>query len=164
MNGNMRIVVSNASCGHFSKKLERMICSEAEKSKMLKWNKADLKKTIDNEDSILVLANKEIVGFTCLILYQKNVEICALIVASEHRRRGIGTVLMGKAVNLAKEKYSNKGIILFPNKISSHIGEKFGFVVIDKNILDDEVWEKCTFCLERKNFPNCRCRPMMLKK
>ena len=75
MNGNMRVAISNASHGHFSKDLEKMIDPEAKKSKMLKWNKADLKKAIDNEDSVLVLADQEIVGFVCLTLYQKNVEI-----------------------------------------------------------------------------------------
>lgn len=163
MNGNVEIVASNASHSHFSENLEKMIDPEAKKSKMLKWSEADLKKVINDGNSILALTNKETVGFTCLILYQKYVEICALIVASEHRKKGIGMALMEKAVNLAKEKHSDKIIILLPNKISFHMGKKFGFIVTDKNSFDDEVWENCIFCLEHKNFPDCHCQPMMLK-
>lgn len=163
MNGNVKIVTGNASHSHFSGNLEKMIGPEAERSKMLKWNEADLKKVINDGDSVLALVGKEIVGFTCLILYQKYVEICALIVASEHRKNGIGMALMEKAVNLAKEKHSDKIIILLPNKVSFYMGEKFGFIVTDKNSFDNEIWEGCVLCLEHKNFPDCHCQPMMLR-
>ena len=162
MNRNIKIVTGNALHSHFSKNWEKMIDPEAKKNKMLKWNEADLKKAISDSNSVLALVGEEAVGFVCLILRQKYVEICALIVTPEHRKRGIGMALMEKAISLAKEEHSDKSIILFSNEISSRMCEKFGFVIADKKSLNIETWKACDVCPEHKNFPDCRCQPMML--
>jgi len=162
MNKNIEIVVGNASHGHFSKNLEKMIKPEAENGKMVKWGEADLKKAIDNKDSVLALNDKELIGFVCLFLYREYAEISALIVVSEHRRKGIAMALIERSINLAKEKYSDKNIILFANKISFQIGKQFNFVLADKESLGVELWKPCYTCPELKNFPNCHCQPMML--
>lgn len=162
MNKNIKIVIGNTSYSHFSKNLERIIGLEAENGKMLKWSEADLKKAINNEDSVLALINKEIVGFICLTLYREYVEIGALIVSSEYRRNGIGMSLIKKSISLAKEKYPDKNVILFANKISFQMSKQFNFVLVDKENIGIEIWKACDACLERKDFPNCHCQPMML--
>lgn len=159
---NPEFIMADASFGHFAKKLEDMIAVEVKKGEMLKWNEVVLKEAIDNEDAILVLVDEEIAGFVCLILHRRYVEICALIVAFGHRNKKIGTSLMEKAISLAKEKYSDKIIILLPNKISHHLGEKFDFTNVARSGFDDEVWNDCVFCSEHKKFPDCHCQPMML--
>ena len=163
MDKNTEIVIGNASYNHFSKDLEEMIAPEAENGKMLKWSEADLRKTINDGNSVLVLANKEIVGFICLILYREYVEISALIVAPKYRRKGIATTLMEKSIDSAKEKYSDKKIILFANEISFQLSQRFNFVIVDKESLDIIFWKACDICPEYKNFPNCHCQPMMLE-
>ncbi len=162
MNGNVQHVVGDASYSHFSKNLAEMIQVEAKQEKMLEWNEADLKKSIESGDSILALANKKVIGFVCLTKYTRNIEISALIVCPEHRKKGIGKKLMEEAISLTKEKYLDKYIIVFANNISSHIGRQCGFVDIDKKDLDNEFLEFCKDCISNKDFPGCHCQPMML--
>lgn len=159
----MDIILGSTLHTNLSKKIEEMIVVEAEKGNMLKWKEQDLFEVIAKGDAVLVLIKGEIVGFTCLGLWRNYTEICALVVAPEHRRKGIGTALVNKASYLARRKYYNKPVILLPNKISFHIGEKLGFVGIDKENLDKEVWEICNSCKEYRKFPACHCRPMILK-
>lgn len=162
MTKNVEFVIADVSFGHFSKKLEEMIEVEAKKRKMLAWKEATLSEVIDKGDAVFALVDCGMVGFVCLTLYIQYVEICALIVVSEHRNKKIGSSLMEKAISLAKEKYPDKAIILLSNTISFYMGEKFGFTVVEKSIFDNEIWESCVFCREYKNFPQCHCRPMML--
>ena len=129
---------------------------------MLNWSETDIRKAINNKDSALALIDKEVVGFVCLILYQKYAEVGALIVASEHRRKGIAMDLMERLIDLAKEKYSDKKIILFANEISFQISRQFNFVIVDKESLDIEILKTCRVCPEYKYLPNCHCQPMML--
>ena len=162
MNKDIKIVIGDASYDHFSESLEKMINSEAKNGKMLKWSKTNLKKVINSKDSVLALADKEVVGFICLILYREYIEIGAMVVASEYRRRGIGTVLMKRSIDLAKEKYSNKNIILFANKISFQMSKQFNFVIANKENIGIKSWKACDVCSEYENFPNCHCQPMIL--
>lgn len=162
MNENIQHAVGNASYGHFSKNLAEMIQIEAKREKMLEWDEEDLKESIESGDSILASVNKKVVGFVCLTKYTRNVEISALIVDPDHREKGIGKKLMEEAINLAKEKYSDKYIILFANNISSHMGQQCGFIDIDKKDLDNEFLELCKDCMSNKDFPDCHCQPMML--
>ena len=90
----VELVRGSVSCSHFAKNLAEMIQVEAEQEKMLKWSEADLREKIESGDSIFALADGEIVGFVCLIIYPKNVEIVALIVSLEYRQRGISLLLI----------------------------------------------------------------------
>ncbi|MDD3006053.1 MAG: GNAT family N-acetyltransferase [Candidatus Pacebacteria bacterium] len=165
MKTELKFFIANASFGHYAEEIEKMIRVEAEEGKMFAWSEADLKEAIDDGNAVLFLIGEEIVGFVSLVIYQNFAEVCSLIVATEHRGKGIGMSLVEKAINLAREKYPDRDIILFSNKISFHLGEKNGFVAVDKNILtDDKIWETCPLCSEYKEFPDCHCRPMMLMR
>jgi len=163
MKTEVKFIIADASFGHYAEEIEKIIRVEAEEGKMFAWSEAELKEAIDNGNAVLALVDEEIIGFVSLVIYQNFVEVCSLIVATEHREKGIGTSLVQKAVGLASRKYPNKNIILFSNKISFHLGEKNGFVAVDKSaLIDDKIWETCPLCSEYKEFPDCHCRPMML--
>jgi len=159
----MDIILGSTLYSNLSKKIEEMIVAEAEKGNMLKWKEQDLAEVIAKGDAILAITGKEVIGFTSLHRWSNYSEICALVVSPLHRRKGVGTALVAKALYLAQEKYPDKAVILLPNKISFHISEKLGFIGIDKESLDKEIWELCNSCKECKKFPACHCQPMILK-
>ncbi|MCK5490805.1 MAG: GNAT family N-acetyltransferase [Candidatus Pacebacteria bacterium] len=162
MKENVWYVRGTSSYGHFSKNLEGMIKVEAGKGNMLAKSDTEIKEYIESGNSILALCNGNVVGFVCLINYTDSVEIAALIVNSEYRGMGIGIKLAKQLMYLSKNIYPNKLVIMFANEISSHIAIKLKFVIVDKEILDNEFWDLCNDCPEFVNFPDCHCKPMML--
>lgn len=154
--------LTDASFLCYAREIEEMIKSEAEGGRMLAWKAAELQEPIAQGRAIRASRHGETVGFVCLIPHRKEVEICALIVQSELRGKKIGLNLMARAISLANELYPDKRILLMANEDSASLGKKFGFVDVEKEILDEEIWSGCVACVENNNRPICHCQPMLL--
>lgn len=159
---DIKMVVGSSSLKNFAKDLAGMIIVEANNNKMLKWSIESLALSIESGNSVLAFSGEEVVGHACLVPWKEYVEICALIVRDDMRKKRMGTRLMEEAVLLARET-ARKQIILLPNEASYPIGEGLGFSERDKNYFHPEIWEGCMRCHEIEKFPVCHCRPMVLE-
>lgn len=160
--GEIDILLADSSFGHFAKELADMTLAESKNNRMLAWREDELRKAMEERNAFVAFSKIGLSGFVCLVSYQKYIEICALIVKVGRRGKHDGTRLMKVIIELAEEKYPDKRVVLLANEISFRMGERFGFVAIDKNDLDDEIRTGCAACPERKNYPDCHCQPMLL--
>jgi len=160
----IKIVRAEKSETVWAKEIVQLIKPEARSSLMLAWKEEEIKRGIERGDAILAFQNGQVVGHVRLVIWKRYVEIAALIVAPQERGKHLGTNLMREGIDLAREKYPRKEIILLPNEASFHIGAQLGFSECEKNYFDGEIWEACQNCLEFPRFPICHCHPMVLKK
>jgi len=92
----------------------------------------------------------EVLGVCALTIFWNDLaEIRSLAVDPEYTGKGIGTALVKKALEEAKEF----GIYrVFTLTYQVKFFEKLGFRVIDKNTLPHKIWRDCINCVK---FPNC---------
>ena len=159
---NIKIVLSEKSHVKFVLQLENMILVEAERNNMLQQSSNNLIEQIIKGKALLAFAgNDEFVGYTCLEVWKKYIEIGAVIVNPSFRKCGTGTALIKNALHLALNKYSDKRIIILSNTKTCKISLKLGFIDQAKDKFDEEIWSICPTCKDYQNFPNCRCQAMV---
>ena len=94
--------------------------------------------------------NGEVLGTCALTVFWNDLaEVRSLAVDPGHLRRGIGTALVKKAIEEAKEFGINR---VFTLTYQVKFFEKLGFRVIDKNSLPHKIWRDCINCVK---FPDC---------
>ncbi|SMP13839.1 amino-acid N-acetyltransferase [Desulfurobacterium pacificum] len=94
--------------------------------------------------------NGEVVGTCALTIFWSDLaEIRSLAVAPEHVRKGIGTLLVKKSLEEAKELGIER---VFTLTYQVEFFKKLGFKEIDKNSLPHKIWRDCINCVK---FPNC---------
>ncbi len=159
----IRVASGNEKSNEHAQLLSGMIDGEAKRNKMLAWDAVTLEASIEQGHSLLAFENGRLVGHICLFPWKNYVEICALIVDSERRHCGIGTALLRKSLELSEELFGHKPVIILPNEDSFPLSRKAGFEEKQKLYFEGEIWESCVLCREHKKFPNCHCKPMILR-
>ena len=142
--------------------ISALIEPEAQRSLMLNWTGEEITKQILDGNAIILCLHPELIGYVALVTWENYVEIGALIVAPQYRKKGIGKILLEMIIKLAITKMPEKKLIILPNKNSSGLALSLGFKEIAKTDLNDEIWSTCQTCLEHSKFPNCHCLPMIL--
>ena len=74
------------------------------------------------------------------------VEVRSLVVCPSKRGHGIGTMLVDKAVHMARERGMTT---VFTLTYRPHIFERLGFSVVDKHRFPQKVWADCRRCPKR---------------
>jgi len=101
---------------------------------------------------------KKVVGCCALQFCWENLaEIRSLAVDPDFTDHGIGTILIERTI---QEAVYFKVKDLFTLTYQPPFFERFGFSVIDKNVLPIKIWSDCIGCV---SFPNCD-ETAMLKK
>ncbi len=94
--------------------------------------------------------NGEIVGVCALTVFWNDLaEVRSLAVSPEHTRKGIGTALVEKALQEARDLGIGR---VFTLTYQVEFFKKLGFRVVDKNSLPHKIWRDCVNCVK---FPNC---------
>nr|WP_163327857.1 N-acetyltransferase [Desulfurobacterium thermolithotrophum] len=92
----------------------------------------------------------EILGVCALTIFWNDLaEVRSLAVDPKHLKRGIGTALVKKTLEEAKEFGIGR---VFTLTYQVKFFEKLGFKVINKNSLPHKIWRDCINCVK---FPNC---------
>lgn len=98
------------------------------------WTPSILKSELENENSKYIVAkdNQEIVGFAGVLILPDDVEITNIITKKIERKKGIGSLLLEKLIEMAKEtKKSNISLEVNENNIAArHLYENFGFEIV----------------------------------
>ena len=98
------------------------------------WTPNVLKSELESINSSYIVARKdeEILGFAGFIILPDNVEITNIVTKKTERKKGIGSLLLEKLINMAKEL--NKNDISLEvnenNNPAKNLYEKFGFRVV----------------------------------
>ena len=75
------------------------------------WNYNILKKEIENENSILIVAKDEqqdILGFAGIQIILDEVDITNIVTKKNERNKGVGTLLLNKIIEISTQKYLRK--------------------------------------------------------
>lgn len=88
----------------------------------------------NNSKYIVIKINTEIVGFAGIIITPVDVEITNIVTKKSERKKGIGTLLLDRLIEMAK-KTDKDSISLEVNEINNpalKLYEKAGFTVVGK--------------------------------
>jgi amino-acid N-acetyltransferase len=92
----------------------------------------------------------EVLGCCALqIVWEDLAEIRSFAVRKDRKGEGIGRALITSCLREAEELGVSK---VFSLTYAKDFFERFGFKVVDKNILPHKVWSDCINCIK---FPNC---------
>ncbi len=99
----------------------------------------------------LVLDDEKIIGFTALHVHTLTLaEVRSLIIDQAYRSKAVGTTLVNRALNEARELGLNEVLALTYHR---EFFEKMGFEEIPKESLPEhKIWADCIKC---KHFPVC---------
>jgi amino-acid N-acetyltransferase len=91
----------------------------------------------------------KVVGCCALtVIWSDLAEIKSLAVAEEYQNKGIGRLLVEKAVEQAKNLGVEK---VFALTLEPAFFEKQGFKIVDKKTLPMKVWSDCARCPKQEN-------------
>ncbi|MBN2020158.1 MAG: N-acetyltransferase [Sedimentisphaerales bacterium] len=98
---------------------------------------------------LVVEDNGQVVGCCALeIIWSDLAEVKSLAVAEAHKGRGVGAMLVTKAVEQAKRLGLPK---VFGLTLKPQFFEKLGFSIVDKSTLPMKVWSDCARCPKQQN-------------
>ncbi len=88
--------------------------------------------------------DKKIIGCVALnVIWKDLCEVCSLAVSEEHRGKGIGKLLVKKALDRAKKLKIPRAIAL---TYEDKFFEKMGFHKVDKDQFPRKLWRECLEC------------------
>ena len=124
-----------------------LISQYAQLDKMLFRSKAYI---FDNLQMFSVAeTDGKVVGCCVLtVIWSDLAEIKSLAVAEEYQNKGIGRLLVEKAVEQAKNLGVEK---VFALTLEPAFFEKQGFKIVDKKTLPMKVWSDCARCTKQQN-------------
>lgn len=128
--------------------IHRLIDTYARRGEMLKRPLEEIYRFL--RDYLVVKDGGEVVGVCALHLYDKDLaEIRSLAVREEWTGKGIGTTLVMKAIEEAKELGTRK---VFTLTYVPEFFERLGFCRVDKTLLPQKIWRDCITC---RKLPEC---------
>jgi amino-acid N-acetyltransferase len=99
-------------------------------------------------------------GLAALHIFWEDLgEICSLGVLPDLRKQGIGSLLVEKCLEEARDLGLKRVFVLTSTQNASFF-ERFGFKEVDKDDLPRIIWRDCGDCLK---FPDCDEIPMLLE-
>lgn len=110
-------------------------------------------------DFIVAEEEGEIIGCGAIHVAWDNLgEIRSLAIEEGYRRKGLGSLLVKKLLSMAREIEIKKIFIL---TYQVDFFKRFGFNIIEKEMLPHKIWQACLNC---PRFPNCDEIAMMLEE
>lgn len=98
------------------------------------WSASILKSELESENSKYIVAkeNENVVGFAGIILLPDNAEITNIVTKKSERKKGIGSLLLEKLIEMAKnEKKENISLEVNENNFSArNLYEKYKFEIV----------------------------------
>lgn len=95
------------------------------------WSRTNFTDTLDNEayEGYVARENGELVGYVFLTLFGPDSDIATVAVMPEHRRRGIGRMLLGYALDRCRESGAEECTLYVRSKndAAKALYESFGF-------------------------------------
>ncbi|MGB8226720.1 MAG: N-acetyltransferase [Sedimentisphaerales bacterium] len=124
-----------------------LISQYAQLDKMLFRSKAYI---FDNLQmfSVAEIDGKVVGCCTLAVIWSDLAEIKSLAVAQEYQNKGIGKLLVEKAVEQARNLGVEK---VFALTLEPAFFEKQGFKIVDKKTLPMKVWSDCAKCTKQEN-------------
>lgn len=110
----------------------------------------DPRKIVHHRLGVLGFLDGELAGYAAVTeVYSPSVvEVGGLVVNPDMRRRGVGSALIRRVINQAREWLAPDQVFAFANEKSKPLFEQLGGVLVTDvmNDLPDEVWKLCNVC------------------
>lgn len=119
---------------------------EAELGNMLPRKPEDILKEIEDGLGHVVFKGQVPIAYCRMKLWPKSsaVELGSMVVEPEHRRNNTAIETTNVMIGKAQQKFPGSRIFVLAENIKSQsLASKIGGASLDKNELDDEVWELC---------------------
>lgn len=128
--------------------IHALIDRHADRGIMLPRSRSRLYETV--RDFLVAEDNGRIVGAGALkTVWEDLGEVCSLVVAESHRKRGVGRSIVENLLDQATEVGLSRVLVL--TYVPAYF-ERFGFRLVDKGSLPHKVWTECVNC---PKFPDC---------
>lgn len=136
-------------------KMQELVTPEVQNGVILYREDDEIANTI--RSYILAKDKDRIVGFGALHIYSKSLaEIRSLIISGEYRGKGVGSEIVSRLEQEAKQLGIQELLAL---TYQQSFFEKAGFKEIEKNeIPEHKIWADCIKC---KHFPICNEKSMI---
>ncbi len=101
-------------------------------------------------DFLVAEAGGRLIGAVALRDYGNYlVEVRSLVVHPDYAGHGVGSQLVGAAVELARQRGARR---VFALTLRPRLFERLGFLLVDRDLFPQKVWADCIKCPKR-----CRC-------
>jgi len=128
--------------------INALMRSHADKGIMLQRDADEIRNAIDT--FIVAEFEGKVIGSVSRYDYGMGLfEVRSLVVADEHGKAGIGSVLLQNLIRVLTRDGAKK---IFALSYSPDFFRKNGFVGVPKETLPEKIWKDCRFC---KNVDNC---------
>jgi amino-acid N-acetyltransferase len=130
-----------------AKAIYALINSYAERDRMLFRSMADIYENL--QAFVIVEAAGSVIGCCALeIIWSDLAEIKSLAVDESQREKGVGKMLVGAALERAREL----GLLrVFALTLEPNFFERLGFAVVEKEALPMKVWSDCAKCSKQQD-------------
>ncbi len=80
-----------------------------------------------NEEYYKIICNDEMVGFFGIKNYEKELYLYRFFIDEKYRNKGIGTIVLGKIIDIAKEQNKDMTLEVIGENIARDLYERLGF-------------------------------------
>lgn len=81
----------------------------------------------ENEEYYKIICNNEMVGFVGIKNYEKEIYLFRFFVDEKYRNKGIGTIVLEKIIDMAKEQNKDLSLEVIGENIARDLYERLGF-------------------------------------
>lgn len=109
---------------------------------------AEIRANIANFRVVRQASSTSLVGCVALRDFGQGLqEVRSLVVAPEHAGRGLGTILVQTAIEMARERQANR---VFTLTVRPNLFLKLGFTHVPVTDFPQKVWSDCAHCPKRE--------------
>ncbi|UCG55832.1 MAG: N-acetyltransferase [Phycisphaerales bacterium] len=130
-----------------AKAIYALINSHAERDRMLFRSMADIYENL--QAFVVVEVADSVIGCCALeVIWSDLAEIKSLAVDDSQREKGVGKMLVGAALERARELGVPR---VFALTLEPSFFEKLGFAIVEKETLPMKVWSDCAKCSKQQD-------------
>jgi amino-acid N-acetyltransferase len=130
--------------------IHRMINVSSGKGEMLPRSLMDIYGSLRDFFVCVQDVSDEIIGICAMnIIWENLAEVRSLYVSEDHRKKGIGRLLVEACIS---EAITLQLFRIFALTYKKDFFEKLGFKIVDRSSLSEKIWSDCFKCVKYPDF------------
>ena len=98
----------------------------------------------ENEEYYKILYNNEMVGFSGIKNYEKEIYLYRFFINEKYRNQGIGTIALNKIIDMARKQNKDMSLEVMGDNIARDLYERLGFKTHYRRMvlkINDDIYE-----------------------